>query len=116
MTRVLPLPAPARIRTGPSAVSTASRCWGLRSLRNDKVLTTLFIADWQFSNGKPRFLALLGMTRLGTALKTTGWRGFFHSAIGNCQSGIHIQLLVFTVSRTALHSAQGHTSRKNCQE
>src|SRR5919109_1006207 len=48
MTRVLPLPAPVRIRTGPSAVSTASRCWGLRSLRNDKVLTTLFIADCQW--------------------------------------------------------------------
>src|SRR6202167_4694727 len=33
MTRVLPLPAPARIRTGPSVVSTASRCWGLRPER-----------------------------------------------------------------------------------
>src|SRR5215831_4828954 len=29
MTRVLPLPAPARINTGPSTASTASRCWGL---------------------------------------------------------------------------------------
>src|SRR5215471_5254815 len=28
MTRVLPLPAPARISTGPSVVSTASRCCG----------------------------------------------------------------------------------------
>ena len=27
MTRVLPLPAPARIRVGPSVASTASRCW-----------------------------------------------------------------------------------------
>src|SRR5437879_12249693 len=42
MTRVLPLPAPARISTGPSVVSTASRCWGLRSLRNDKLSTALF--------------------------------------------------------------------------
>jgi len=34
MTRVLPLPAPARISTGPSVVSTASRCWGLSCERN----------------------------------------------------------------------------------
>ena len=32
-TRVLPVPAPASTRTGPSRVSTASRCSGLRSLR-----------------------------------------------------------------------------------
>ena len=29
-TRVLPVPAPASTRTGPSRVSTASRCSGLR--------------------------------------------------------------------------------------
>ena len=34
MTRVLPLPAPARISTGPSVVSTASRCCGLSCERN----------------------------------------------------------------------------------
>src|SRR5438067_1662179 len=31
MTRVLPLPAPARISTGPSTVTAASSCWGFRS-------------------------------------------------------------------------------------
>src|SRR5277367_2817184 len=36
MTRVLPLPAPARISTGPSVVSTASRCCGLSWSRKDK--------------------------------------------------------------------------------
>src|SRR5215472_8490498 len=36
MTRVLPLPAPARINTGPSLVSTASRCCGFSWSRNDK--------------------------------------------------------------------------------
>src|SRR6266581_458202 len=36
MTRVFPLPAPARISTGPSVVSTASRCCGFNSSRNDK--------------------------------------------------------------------------------
>src|ERR1700686_1065022 len=36
MTRVFPLPAPARISTGPSTVSTASRCCGFSSSRNDK--------------------------------------------------------------------------------
>src|ERR1700736_2126290 len=35
MTRVLPLPAPARISTGPSVVSTASRCCGLSWSRKD---------------------------------------------------------------------------------
>src|SRR5579863_5089192 len=35
MTRVFPLPAPARIRTGPSVVSTASRCCGLSWSRKD---------------------------------------------------------------------------------
>jgi hypothetical protein len=30
ITRVLPLPAPARMRTGPSVARTASRCWALR--------------------------------------------------------------------------------------
>src|SRR5882757_5825333 len=34
--RVLPLPAPARISTGPSVVSTASRCCGLSLSRKDK--------------------------------------------------------------------------------
>src|ERR1035438_5229721 len=33
MTRVLPVPAPARIRTGPFNVSTAWRCWGLSEFR-----------------------------------------------------------------------------------
>ena len=32
-TRVLPVPAPASTSTGPSSVSTASRCSGLRSSR-----------------------------------------------------------------------------------
>ncbi len=32
-TRVLPVPAPASTSTGPSSVSTASRCSGLRSVR-----------------------------------------------------------------------------------
>src|SRR5271156_1764472 len=36
MTRVFPLPAPARMSTGPSVVSTASRCCGFNSSRNDK--------------------------------------------------------------------------------
>src|SRR5216683_4280364 len=35
MTRVLPLPAPARMSTGPSVVSTASRCCGLSGSRKD---------------------------------------------------------------------------------
>src|SRR5579864_4784789 len=35
MTRVFPLPAPARISTGPSVVSTASRCWGLSWSKKD---------------------------------------------------------------------------------
>src|ERR1035438_614293 len=35
MTRVLPLPAPARISTGPSVVSTASRCCGFSWSRKD---------------------------------------------------------------------------------
>src|SRR5256712_7515496 len=33
MTRVLPLPAPARTRSGPSPAVTASRCGGFRSSR-----------------------------------------------------------------------------------
>src|SRR6266404_3697918 len=36
MTRVFPLPAPARISTGPSVVSTASRCCGFNSSIYDK--------------------------------------------------------------------------------
>ena len=32
-TRVLPVPAPASTSTGPSSVSTAARCSGLRSAR-----------------------------------------------------------------------------------
>src|ERR1035437_1752447 len=33
MTRVLPVPAPARISSGPLRVSTAWRCWGLSEFR-----------------------------------------------------------------------------------
>src|SRR3981081_609656 len=40
MTRVLPLPAPARISTGPSVVSTASRCCGLSWSRKDNAEVT----------------------------------------------------------------------------
>src|SRR5438067_9006073 len=35
LTRVFPLPAPARMSTGPSVVSTASRCCGLSWERKD---------------------------------------------------------------------------------
>ena len=42
MTRVLPVPAPARIRTAPSVVSTAWRWGGLRDAREDIGR----IADW----------------------------------------------------------------------
>ena len=35
ITRVLPVPAPARIKTGPRMVSTAWRCCGLRELRSN---------------------------------------------------------------------------------
>src|SRR6266568_4503697 len=41
MTRVLPLPAPARISKGPSVCSTARRCWGLRSSRRLDMLIGL---------------------------------------------------------------------------
>src|ERR1700690_581834 len=37
MTRAFPLPAPARMSTGPPVVSTASRCCGLSWERKDKV-------------------------------------------------------------------------------
>jgi hypothetical protein len=33
MTRVLPVPAPARISTGPFKVSTAWRCWGFSEFK-----------------------------------------------------------------------------------
>src|ERR1700733_14854149 len=36
ITRVFPLPAPAKIRIGPSVVSTASRCCGFNWSTNDK--------------------------------------------------------------------------------
>ena len=36
MTRVLPLPAPARISTGPSVASTASRCCALSAGRSER--------------------------------------------------------------------------------
>src|SRR5213079_3107715 len=42
MTRVFPLPAPARMSTGPSVVSTASRCCGLSWERKDKKGTRYF--------------------------------------------------------------------------
>src|SRR5262249_48625948 len=38
ITRVLPLPAPARINTGPSVAYTASSCCGLRSFAKSKLL------------------------------------------------------------------------------
>ena len=48
MTRVLPVPAPARIRTGPSVVSTAWRWGGLREAREDILNCGLRIADCGF--------------------------------------------------------------------
>src|SRR6185436_19030741 len=43
MTRVLPLPAPARMRTGPSVASTASRCCGLSPARSLESSDTISI-------------------------------------------------------------------------
>src|SRR5579863_6322023 len=57
MTRVLPLPAPARIRTGPSVVSTASRCWGLRPERKsttDHFRTGAFLYASAYSKDRSR--------------------------------------------------------------
>src|SRR5579864_176503 len=42
MTRVLPLPAPARMSSGPSVLSTASRCCGLSWSKKDKLLCLRF--------------------------------------------------------------------------
>ena len=46
MTRVLPLPAPARMSTGPSVVSTAARCCGLSLSRKDKCGTGSEFTAW----------------------------------------------------------------------
>src|SRR5579863_528612 len=58
MTRVLPLPAPARMSTGPSVVSTASRCCGLSWERKDKASRVLIefyrtssLRQWQHPSG-----------------------------------------------------------------
>src|SRR5262249_30267342 len=61
MTRVLPLPAPARMRSGPSTVSTASRCCGLSWSRRVKALKmrspaksgTLWLLYREVSNAQP---------------------------------------------------------------
>src|ERR1700758_1389945 len=101
MTRVLPLPAPARISTGPSVVSTASRCWGLSWSRKDKVKPYLIfnfqlpIVDWKRRGG-------------GFNCKLT---------IANRKSTKRNAVHTFGPdARAALHSAQGQYSRKNCHE
>src|SRR5216684_2632160 len=56
MTRVFPLPAPARINTGPSVVSTASRCCGFNSSRNDKrewLQGSLHLNSTRWRDGRP---------------------------------------------------------------
>src|SRR6516162_8958275 len=49
MTRVLPLPAAARISTGPLTVSTASRCWGFNCERYDKSCFQSFLKGRGFN-------------------------------------------------------------------
>src|ERR1700756_599609 len=59
MTRVFPLPAPARINTGPSVVSTASRCCGFSWSRKDNAEVAPE-SIFQFYRG----IAPSGITRL----------------------------------------------------
>src|SRR3989442_15800675 len=54
MARVFPLPAPARISTGPSVVSTASRCCGLSWLRKDKVEKSSKVSQVDFTGIRDR--------------------------------------------------------------
>jgi len=49
ITRVFPLPAPARMSTGPSMVSTALRCCGLSWSRKDKVWESSKISFLDFT-------------------------------------------------------------------
>ena len=69
MTRVLPLPAPARISTGPSVVSTASRCCGFSWSRKDNAEVAPGIADsiLQGNGGGGMELADFGIPRTGRA-------------------------------------------------
>src|SRR5205085_11265476 len=94
ITRVLPLPAPARISTGPSVVSTASRCCGFSSSRNDKALTQIYfqlsVADCRSEKSQ---IACSGQLTIEN-------RQSFYPAF------------VFSAA-SALHSAQGQTSRRN---
>ena len=53
MTRVLPVPAPARIKTAPSVVSTACRCCGLSEARED--MEELRMADCGLRISKTRW-------------------------------------------------------------
>src|SRR6185437_11854867 len=65
ITRVLPLPAPARINTGPSTVSTASRCCGFNCERNDRE-TAPELRDQNFAD------SILQERSLLPARETTG--------------------------------------------
>src|SRR5215469_7141869 len=57
MTRVLPLPAPARINTGPSTASTASRWRGLSLSQKFTVLLNLFCGHFGLALGTLAYFA-----------------------------------------------------------
>src|SRR5580698_2215124 len=67
MTRVLPLPAPARMSTGPSVVSTASRCCGLSFSRNDKREAAPVVMVQFYRMGAPRSVGMKCIERQGVA-------------------------------------------------
>src|SRR4051812_199227 len=63
MTRVLPVPAPAKIKTGPLIVSAAWRCCGFRELRLIMRGRSLDCKMWTASRSRKYFLNHLELAR-----------------------------------------------------
>src|SRR5579862_9391263 len=89
MTRVFPLPAPARINTGPSVVSTASRCCGFSWSRNDneeiapELAISILQGNRNWRDQRPRTRRL--NPECGLALGRRRRRSFYIAYIAACE-------------------------------
>ena len=115
MTRVLPLPAPARMSTGPSTASTASRCCGLswdkyegnvQATRNEII----------HHGGTESMEGFCIKTSCPPCLSgETDLIGMYADRDDRHQFGLP-PTAGASMARRALHSWQGQCSRRYCQE
>src|SRR5262249_10575829 len=93
MARVLPVPAPARISTGPSVVSAARRCSGFSSSRRVNIFSARSVVECTRNVSRRSGVAQTEEKLL---------RIFYFFAVGNFFHGHSLQAVIPSVARELL--------------